>query len=215
MKEQFGVDVFEKESEQMFDVIRKYSQNIIIEKTSIDDFFIDLTDICEEYEKLKESHFNRTFFQKWKVVMEGSVRQLMFGNNDSFRGSKWAKAAVVVTDICDQIRGQTGLICSAGISVNKSLAKIVCKYNKPNKISLIFSKPAIARIFEKRPLSDCDRLGKRLRICSKSQLLWNCEESQNVFLKKSSTKRMGFTFGMSVEALISIAFTTSRIKIKR
>ena len=180
----------------MFDKIRKYRRNIIIEKTSIDDFFIDLTDICEEYEKLRESQrYDQTFLRKLDVVVEGSLRQFRFGDNQSFLNSKWAEAAVVVTDICDQIRDQTGLICSAGISVNKLLAEIVCKYDKPNTISMIVSKPAIARLFREWPFRACHgfggKFGQEVEDSLKISTLMDLRGFRRKFLKRNFGETKG------------------------
>lgn len=46
-------------------------------------------------------------------------------------------AASIVNEIRNVVKEKTGYECSAGIAHNKTMAKMVCSLNKPNKQTLI------------------------------------------------------------------------------
>lgn len=60
-------------------------------------------------------------------------------DRESFRKNdiKLLVAATIVNDIRAEVKAKTGFECSAGIAHNKTLAKIVCGLNKPNKQTLL------------------------------------------------------------------------------
>ena len=63
-------------------------------------------------------------------------------------------AAVLITDLREQIYRKTGFKSSAGISYNKLLAKIACGLNKPNNLTLIAHKGAIDRTYKNYPIEE-------------------------------------------------------------
>lgn len=46
-------------------------------------------------------------------------------------------ASSIVNEIRAEVKAKTGYECSAGIAHNKTLAKLVCGINKPNKQTLL------------------------------------------------------------------------------
>lgn len=154
-----GRDVYRKASEQLFEAVKSFcDKSMAIEKTSSDDFYVDLTDKCKQYRKDKFG-FDLNFLKSLGVKVEGGEGRYPFESSGRLMRSHWSEAAVYVTDLCDHIFNKTGLRCSAGISVNKTLAKIACKANKPNAITLIESKAGIARLFSRIPIETVDGLG--------------------------------------------------------
>ena len=167
---QLGRDKYKQASDQLFDAVKSFcDKSMTIEKTSMDDFYIDLTDKCEQYIKDKFT-FDRVFLQNLDIVVEGRARQYKFGQNSKLIRSYWSEAAVYVADLCDHIANKTGFICSAGISVNKALARIGSRLNKPKRITIIESNGGMARILDRIPIQWISGLGGRTGELVKSRL---------------------------------------------
>ncbi|XP_054159717.1 uncharacterized protein LOC128957927 [Oppia nitens] len=150
-------------SNQLFDAIINFCKNksVTIEKSSVDDLYIDLTELCTKF--LRDNYdYDIDFFKSLDALVEGANRQYLFGCIPNTSDRRITKAVVFITDLCDEITRKTGLICSAGISYNKFLAKIACKLNKPNNITVLISKPGIARISQELPIESVEGFGRKL-----------------------------------------------------
>ncbi|NWI23499.1 POLH polymerase, partial [Sula dactylatra] len=69
--------------------------------------------------------------------------------------------AVIVEEIRVAVEAATGFRCSAGISHNKTLAKLACGLNKPNRQTLVSSR-FVPQLFSQLPVSNIRNLGGKL-----------------------------------------------------
>ncbi|KFO89641.1 DNA polymerase eta, partial [Buceros rhinoceros silvestris] len=69
--------------------------------------------------------------------------------------------AVIVEEIRAAVEAATGFRCSAGISHNKTLAKLACGLNKPNRQTLLSSR-FVPPLFSQLPVSNVRNLGGKL-----------------------------------------------------
>uniref|UniRef100_A0A8C3V6X4 DNA polymerase eta n=1 Tax=Catharus ustulatus TaxID=91951 RepID=A0A8C3V6X4_CATUS len=69
--------------------------------------------------------------------------------------------AVIVEEIRAAVEEATGFRCSAGISHNKTLAKLACGLNKPNRQTLVSAR-FVPQLFSKLPVSSVRNLGGKL-----------------------------------------------------
>ncbi|NXX52168.1 POLH polymerase, partial [Scopus umbretta] len=69
--------------------------------------------------------------------------------------------AVIVEEMRVAVEAATGFRCSAGISHNKTLAKLACGLNKPNRQTLVSSR-FVPQLFSQLPVSHIRNLGGKL-----------------------------------------------------
>ncbi|NWZ07458.1 POLH polymerase, partial [Agelaius phoeniceus] len=69
--------------------------------------------------------------------------------------------AVIVEEIRVAVEEATGFRCSAGISHNKTLAKLACGLNKPNRQTLVSAR-FVPQLFSQLPVSSIRNLGGKL-----------------------------------------------------
>ncbi|XP_066171967.1 DNA polymerase eta isoform X3 [Sylvia atricapilla] len=69
--------------------------------------------------------------------------------------------AIIVEEIRVAVEAATGFRCSAGISHNKTLAKLACGLNKPNRQTLVSAR-FVPQLFSKLPVSSIRNLGGKL-----------------------------------------------------
>ncbi|NXA64123.1 POLH polymerase, partial [Mohoua ochrocephala] len=69
--------------------------------------------------------------------------------------------AVIVEEIRVAVEAATGFRCSAGISHNKTLAKLACGMNKPNRQTLVSAR-FVPQLFSHLPVSSIRNLGGKL-----------------------------------------------------
>jgi len=92
----------------------------------------DLIFVQPRFERYREvSHQIRTIFFEYTDLVEPlSLDEAFLDVTQNKKGLK--SATHIAKEIRDKIQKETGLTASAGISVNKFLAKIASDYNKPN-----------------------------------------------------------------------------------
>ncbi|NWW86051.1 POLH polymerase, partial [Rhynochetos jubatus] len=69
--------------------------------------------------------------------------------------------AVIVEEMRVAVEAATGFRCSAGISHNKTLAKLACGLNKPNRQTLVSSR-FVPQLFSQLPVGNIRNLGGKL-----------------------------------------------------
>ncbi|CAF0829031.1 unnamed protein product [Didymodactylos carnosus] len=146
-----------------------------VEKASIDEAYLDLTDDVQQLKaqkfkvdgnKLPTTHLagytsvtddeRRDVLRKWLGQDQDSDDQDSYDMNED--NYDLALGAYLVENIREKIKEQTGYNCSAGIARNKILAKLCCGFNKPKK-QTILTPTDVDNIFEKMPLKKLQSLG--------------------------------------------------------
>jgi DNA polymerase eta len=160
-------------SEQVFDVIssfiNKIGTQITVQKASVDEVYLDMTQLCNEY--IREGHtYHEEYLRELGVAIEGGKRPLLLSNGYNMKRSTLTHGAVLMTELCDEIYNKTGFETSAGISYNKLLAKTACSFNRPNGITIIATQSGIARVFKDYKIENIDGLGGRFGSIVKNTL---------------------------------------------
>uniref|UniRef100_A0A914H5B5 DNA polymerase eta n=1 Tax=Globodera rostochiensis TaxID=31243 RepID=A0A914H5B5_GLORO len=167
---------------EIFKVLVEFSEHIVVEKASVDEAFLDLTEECErELEKrttdewiqkliaesaellpstflVSESDRQQTLD---KMSME-RVNSLKSWLNTTCRQSRQqlsiAIGATVVERIRKRIKDATQFNCSAGIAHNKILAKLVCARHKPACQTIIVPQN-LTTLYAETPIKSVRNLG--------------------------------------------------------
>ncbi|CAF3699534.1 unnamed protein product [Rotaria sp. Silwood1] len=153
------------------DVFRVFNANFkLVEKASIDEAYIDLT---EEVQKLKDkklqltiSDFSTTHLAGFTTKTEDERIELLnrwlndCQLDDEKRNYDLLLGAYLVEQIRKKVKDETGFFCSAGIARNKILAKLCCGFNKPKK-QTIFTQSDIDHVFDKTPVQKIQGLGAK------------------------------------------------------
>ncbi|NXR20087.1 POLH polymerase, partial [Cinclus mexicanus] len=92
--------------------------------------------------------------------LEEWLASLSFDNPDC-PDLQLTMGAVIVEEIRVAVEAATGFRCSAGISHNKTLAKLACGLNKPNRQTLVSAR-FVPQLFSQLPVSSIRNLGGKL-----------------------------------------------------
>ena len=107
--------------------------NFVLERASIDEFYLDITDYCYEVSKLTMSDMDHQTF----VV--GEENKSFNAEPECYlRTLALQRACQVSHSIRQQVFDTLGLTMSAGISTNKMLAKLAASYGKPNGQAVLY-----------------------------------------------------------------------------
>ncbi|NXO03080.1 POLH polymerase, partial [Rhinopomastus cyanomelas] len=164
------------------EVMQVLSRFAAIERASIDEAYLDLTDSARERLRVLRGRplaaelLPTTFVQglpgpgaqpqpggKEELRQHGLdewLASLSFDNPDC-PDLQLTMGAVIVEEIRVAIEEATGFTCSAGISHNKTLAKLACGLNKPSHQTLVSSK-FVPQLFGQLPVSSIRNLGGKL-----------------------------------------------------
>ncbi|XP_074753068.1 DNA polymerase eta [Athene noctua] len=165
------------------EVMKVLSRFAAIERASIDEAYLDLTGSARERLRalrgrpLAATMLPTTFVQglpgepgpgpqpggKEELRQRGLhewLASLSFDNPDC-PDLQLTMGAVIVEEMRVAVEAATGFRCSAGISHNKTLAKLACGLNKPNRQTLISSR-FVPQLFSQLPVSSIRNLGGKL-----------------------------------------------------
>ncbi|XP_064014853.1 DNA polymerase eta isoform X2 [Pogoniulus pusillus] len=152
-----------------------------IERASIDEAYLDLTGSARERLRalqgrpLAAALLPTTFVQGLpddrgpqpgekeelrQCGLQEWLASLSFDNPDC-PDLQLTMGAVIVEEIRVAVEAATGFRCSAGISHNKTLAKLACGLNKPNRQTLVSSR-FVPQLFSQLPISSIRNLGGKL-----------------------------------------------------
>ena len=141
---------YREASYKIFDIITKHCPNV--EKASIDEAYVDLTDLVQERQRvmtqLTHSDLSDSYiagsYSLDKTADNQRVNNLKawldpIGDIQSSTSSDaWlAIGGLIVQEIRYDIFKTLGYHCSAGVGHNKTLAKLCCGINKPNKQTIL------------------------------------------------------------------------------
>ncbi|XP_072712746.1 DNA polymerase eta isoform X1 [Ciconia boyciana] len=169
--------------EASVEVMQVLSRFAAIERASIDEAYLDLTGSARERLRalrgrpLAAALLPTTFVQglpgdpgpgpqpggKEELRQRGLhewLASLSFDNSDC-PDLQLTMGAVIVEEMRVAVEAATGFRCSAGISHNKTLAKLACGLNKPNRQTLISSR-FVPQLFSQVLISNIRNLGGKL-----------------------------------------------------
>ncbi|NWU09693.1 POLH polymerase, partial [Cephalopterus ornatus] len=163
------------------EVMQVLSRFAAIERASIDEAYLDLTGSARDRLRalrggpVPAALLPSTFVQglpgdpgpesggKEELRQRGLhewLASLSFDNPDC-PDLQLTMGAVIVEEIRVAVEEATGFRCSAGISHNKTLAKLACGLNKPNRQTLVSAR-FVPQLFSQLPVSSIRNLGGKL-----------------------------------------------------
>lgn len=170
-------------SDDVFKVLNGYDSRVIVERASIDEAFLDLTELVDfiiASEDLPEKYsssldlFPTTYIAdgndlneednpEWQYDREKTLKIWIHkacneNNNDLLR---LAVGAELVEQIRARIKEETQFRCSAGIASNKMMAKLVCSRHKPGQQTVV-PDYAFSSILRNTKISSVRNLGGKL-----------------------------------------------------
>uniref|UniRef100_A0A9J2PWC2 DNA polymerase eta n=1 Tax=Ascaris lumbricoides TaxID=6252 RepID=A0A9J2PWC2_ASCLU len=169
-------------SAEVFDVLNGFDSRIIVERASIDEAYLDLSELVDyiiesETPSLKYScsldMFPTTHLANgndikasnetiWKYDREANLREWIIEACVQQRQAlRLAVAAEIVERIRAEIKEKTQFSCSAGIGSNKMIAKLICSRHKPGQQTIIPDE-FIAEIFRSTRILSIRNLGGKL-----------------------------------------------------
>ncbi|XP_017876816.1 DNA polymerase eta isoform X2 [Ceratina calcarata] len=136
----------------VIEVIRKHCN--IIERASVDEAYLDITDIVEKRMSANLissgcllTQLSNTFIVGYSEIGSNDEEERSKGTRTWIKNifeelqdvqvQKLAVAGLIVEEIRADIFDKTGFRCSAGISQNKILAKLACGLHKPNRQTIL------------------------------------------------------------------------------
>ncbi|CAG0921390.1 unnamed protein product [Notodromas monacha] len=176
-------------SKDVFKVLTSFSD--CVERASIDEAYIDLTDIVEKRlkdvrdsgVKLRDYLCAEKFGNTFASGCDGGIGvwlnkvlpseesdeddEMIDGDEASEREFsdhvRLTMGALFVEEMRAAVFEATGFRCSAGISHNKTLSKLGCGLNKPNK-QTIMPMDAVPQLFSSMPISKNKRMAKTMTV---------------------------------------------------
>ncbi|XP_018648398.1 putative DNA polymerase eta [Schistosoma mansoni] len=160
-------------SSEVIQCISEFTSDI--ERASIDEAYVDLTVLIQDH-NLSSLHPNpESYVLVNSDIAEESKLELTETNCVSLSGVDWIKlldsnfaegrrlavASELVYRIRQAVFTKTGFKCSAGIGPNKSIAKLACSLNKPNKQTII-PQESIPILLENTHINKIRNLGGKL-----------------------------------------------------
>ncbi|VDP14006.1 unnamed protein product [Soboliphyme baturini] len=159
-------------SDEVFHVLSGFD-GVVLERASIDEAFLDVTEAVELAEAQPIDHLLTVDdLRNTRMAVDDDrkniVDYLTYVQNTDCDISddqriirKLLLAARLAENMRKRIFEQTKFRCSAGVAINKMLAKLVCSVNKPNGQTVIFPQQ-VPKLFDKTSISDIRSLGGKL-----------------------------------------------------
>eukprot|EP00753_Platysulcus_tardus_P008097 PLAT15617.1.p1 GENE.PLAT15617.1~~PLAT15617.1.p1 ORF type:complete len:486 (+),score=197.49 PLAT15617.1:140-1459(+) len=164
--EKVSLAVYREASARMFGVLLQFLPAEAVERASIDEAFLELTDCLPSHEDrsagLLASEDGRQLH--WRERPDWHTIGTLMPERESH--ARLLAAAVLVADIRAAVWEQLRLRCSAGIAHNKLVAKVASARNKPNRQTIVTAAAAADMLapLQLRKLRGLGgKLGKRLR----------------------------------------------------
>ncbi|XP_077470309.1 DNA polymerase eta [Stigmatopora argus] len=167
--------------EASVEVIEVMSRFAVVERASIDEAYMDLSEAVRQ--RLKDAAdravtpdlLTTTCIQGYPRLPEEAAATVDKENQRSIGVQDWlaslaehntaelelAVGALIVEEMRAAVEKHTSFQCSAGISHNKVLAKLACGLNKPNR-QTVLPLDSVTELFNTLPISKIRNLGGKL-----------------------------------------------------
>lgn len=156
-------------SNKIFEILQ--SQCTLVQKASIDEAYCDITLEVDNILKKKQSENKFLSIQELiedKNAWNGKVLPLLSEDENleiieakTIGDIKLLIGSSIIQNIRNQIFEELGFTCSAGISHNKTFAKLTTSYNKPNGQTIV-REGAIKKLLQEIKLKEIPGLGRKL-----------------------------------------------------
>ncbi|KAI1295589.1 DNA polymerase eta [Halotydeus destructor] len=201
---------YREASAEVFAVICDIDKKIVIERASVDEAFLDLTDYVRsvEGEQISVSTLDDVGFEGVEKK-EGQSEAEAFREkvNTELTGNSFSDnmnlliAAKVVKEIRMAITSATQFTCSAGISHNKALSKLACSIRKPNG-QTVLPKCGVKCVYDRTAIKKVRNLGGKLgqRLCDtfKIETMGQLAEcTMDMLIRETDSKTAEWLYALS------------------
>lgn len=155
---------YREASDEVFEIILNFNSKIVVERSSIDESFLDLTAACldpDSREKYRDVDLSEVAVSGTKQSIDLSKGS---SQNDDFSDPSIDPliiGAKIIRKLRQEIKDKTQFTCSAGVSFNKFLSKIACTVRKPNGQSIL-SRDCVPNVFLELDITKVRNLGGKL-----------------------------------------------------
>ena len=142
--------------------------NFVLERASIDEIFLDVSEHCYRtaepaWKDATESLADAT--RKETVVFGANTKQMTgeHDNNDDDDEESAAlhRGCIVARNVRKAVFDALGFTMSAGISINKTVAKLGASYGKPDGQAVVYPE-LIPRLMDETPIRKCRNMGGKI-----------------------------------------------------
>ncbi|CAN2387505.1 cellular response to UV-C [Pristimantis euphronides] len=180
VREAHGKADLSKYREASVEVMEIMSRFAVVERASIDEAYIDLTNAVKTRiqemagQPIPQESLNSTYIQGYPHLTATDGQSLTKEEQQSRGLEEWLNflhtgdpqspelrltvGAIIVEEMRAAVEEETTFQCSAGISHNKVLAKLTCGLNKPNR-QTILSQSGVPGLFSQLPIGKIRHLG--------------------------------------------------------
>lgn len=152
---------------EVFEILSTYDERIVVERASIDEAFLDLSDFTAGLSTSHKCYGEDITSTHVAGVPPYTIDHFISTSNiDLEMDAKTEEsglviAAKVMSQLKKEIKEKTGFSCSCGISRNKIMSKLACGFKKPNGLS-IFPQAGLKEVWSKTPIKKVRNLGGKL-----------------------------------------------------
>jgi DNA polymerase eta len=156
------IECFRIASARIFACVRTFldqaglSEHVILERASIDEFFLDVTLVVVDHDN---DHNDDDTIMK-ETVMIGEP-QNWSSSQCSFSQSRLRRGCRIAHQIRKAVYDTLGFTMTAGISLNKTLAKLAASYGKPAGQAVCFAE-TVQEMLNNTKIKKCRHLGGKL-----------------------------------------------------
>lgn len=143
-------------SSEVFNVLLNFDPKLVVERASIDEAYLDLTDLVQDGTR----SFDQVPISGISVAGTESSLQDMYAEILE-EDERLVIASKVIQMIRDQVKEATNFTCSAGVANNKVLAKLCAGFRKPNGQSVL-PPSCVNAVFATTPIGKVRGLGGKL-----------------------------------------------------
>jgi DNA polymerase eta len=155
---------YREASNQVFQVIVNFDPNIVVERASIDESYLDMTAVCldeESRKKYRDVDISDVAVAGTKQSIDLESYRGLDNLHHSSSDDPLITGAKIIKQLRQEIRNKTEFTCSAGVSFNKFLSKIACTVRKPNGQSIL-SRSCVPVVFRELSIYKVRNLGGKL-----------------------------------------------------
>lgn len=151
-------------SSEVFDILLSFDPKLVVERASIDEAFLDMTDLIQSATRT----FDEVSISQVSVAgTDHTVPDLLSAIREE--DERLIVGSQIMQMIRDRVKQVTNFTCSAGIAHNKVLAKLCAGFKKPNGQSLL-PPSCINAVFAKTNIGKVRGLGGKLGLQIREKL---------------------------------------------
>ena len=150
-----SLGLYRNASKRVVNIMKRFCPHI--ERASIDECYLDLTEIAKKYRLPENPKDMPNCWVSENNSVESSFQSLKERADDITRATQ------LVADIRRTVKNELGFTCSAGISINKMAAKFIAGLKKPNAQSVLYPEQ-VDEYFKTVPIRKLRGLGGKLGV---------------------------------------------------